>query len=181
MAPNVTGYLLALAVFWGGAVCGAAQVGADNRTSVASSQDESDDRPRNIRESLERMRIDREKKDFERMVERGEEALKITEEIEVSFEKKGRLTEKEMAKLAAVEKLAKRIRSDLGGDDDNKTEGIQPNGDPFSFMDGIKTLRTSTEELFRELKKSTRFTISAAAIQSSNSVLRLARFLRIAR
>ena len=179
MIPNLTGFFLAFAICLGVALGSNAQVAADNKAPVIPGQSELDDRPRSIKESLEKMRIEKEKKDFERMIERGEEALKITEELEVSFERKGRLTEKEKAKLAAVEKLAKKIRSDLGGGDD-RDEEARPHGDSLSFIDAIRSLRSSTQDLFGELKKSTRFTVSAAAIQSSNAVLRLARFLRIA-
>jgi hypothetical protein len=179
MISNLTRFLFVFAICLGAALCCAAQAGADNQTSVIPRQSEPNDRPRNIKESLEKMRIEKEKRDFERMIERGEEAVRITEELEVSFEKKGRLTEKEMAKLAAIEKLAKQIRSDLGGDDDKK-EQVRPHGESFSFMDAIRSLRSSTQDLFCELKKSSRFTVSAAAIQSSNAVLRLARFIRIA-
>jgi hypothetical protein len=170
-------FLIVFAICTGSVLYATAQTGADNQSSVIPRAAD-EDRPRNIKESLEKMRIEKEKKDFERMLERGEEAVKITEEIEATFERKGRLTEKEKTKLAAVEKLARQIRNDLGGGDD-KTEQIRPHGESVSFLDAIRSLRSSTQDLFGELKKSSRFTVSAAAIQSSNAVLRLARFLRI--
>ncbi|CAN5346180.1 hypothetical protein BH20ACI2_BH20ACI2_12220 [soil metagenome] len=160
-----------------------AQSAADNQSSVLGRPGESDkdDRPRTIRDTMQKMRIEKEKKDFQRMIERGEEVVKIAAELEQSLEQKGQLTGQEIAKLASVEKLAKQIRSDLGGGDDDGTDGIRSHDSGFNVIEAIRTLRSSTEDLFNELQKTTRFTISATAIQSSNAVLRLARFMRIAR
>jgi hypothetical protein len=154
---------------------------ADNKSLVFSRPDSGDDdRPKSLKETLEKMRIEKEKKDHNEMIERGEEVLRISEQLEKAFEANGKLTDKEIAKLAVVEKIVKKIRNELGGDDDDE------NSDParsrnLSVLpaEAIKSLRDTTVALFDELKKSTRFTISAAAIQSSNAVLKLARFLRI--
>ena len=43
----------------------------------------------------------------------------------------------------------------------------------------LDTLKTSTAKLVDELKKTTRFSLSATAIQTSNAVLTVARFMRI--
>ncbi|MEO6050848.1 MAG: hypothetical protein ABIP78_05890 [Pyrinomonadaceae bacterium] len=128
------------------------------------------------------MRIDKDKKDFDQMIERGGEALKISEELDKSFEANGRLTEKEKAKLESVEKLVKKIRSELGGDDDSDSdarEKPQAETSSLSLADAVKALRSTTIDLYNELKETTRFTISAAAIQSSNTILKLARFLKL--
>ncbi len=160
-----------------------AQSAADNQSSVFGKPGESerDDRPRTIRDTIQKMRIEKEKKDFQRMIERGEEVVKIAADLEQSLEQKGQLTGEEIAKLASVERLAKQIRSDLGGGDEDGADVIRSQNSGFNVVEAIKTLRSSTEDLFNELKKTTRFTISATAIQSSNAVLRLARFMRIAR
>lgn len=157
-----------------------AQASADNQSSILGRSSADDDsQPRSIKESLLKMKIEKEKKEYDRMIERGEEAVKIASELESSLAEKGFLTEKEKAKLASVEKLAKQIRNDLGGDDDGSSE-VRLNNLSFSLADAVKSLRASAEDLFNELKKTTRFSISATAIQSSNAVLRIAKFMRIA-
>lgn len=166
-------------------ICCLAQ-SADNKGAIFSKPGESDDdnRPRGFKETLEKMRIEKEKKDFDEMIERGEEALKISEELEKAYAQNGRLTANEVTKLETVEKLVKKIRNELGGDDDSDSgnvenlQGRSENG-PLSRPDAIKSFRATTGKLFDELKKTTRFTISAAAIQTSNMVIKLARFLRI--
>ena len=117
------------------------------------------------------------------MLDRGEEALRLSEQLEKAFGANGKLSDKEVAKIAAVEKIVKKIRNELGGDDDGKEESDdeRPSGSALSPADAVKSLRSTTLALFDELKKTTRFSISAAAIQCSNTVLKLARFLRISK
>ena len=140
-----------------------------------------EDRPRAIEERLVKMRIEREKKDHNEMVARGEELHQIVNELEKSFATNGRLSDADLSNLTAAEKLAKKIRSDLGGSNDDE-EDVKPGegNKPFSLSDAVKAIQTTSEKLFGELKKSTRFTISVPAIQSANAVIRLARFLRVA-
>jgi hypothetical protein len=154
---------------------------ADDKGSIrVKAGEKDDDRPKGFRETLEKLRIEKDKKDHDQMIERGEEAVKISEQLEKAFAANGRLTDKEIEKLAAVEKIVKKIRNELGGDDDGESdEPTRPNGQTFSPAVAVKFLRSSTVTLFDELKKTTRFTISATAIQSSNAVLKLARFLRL--
>lgn len=160
-----------------GVIACAAQ-GADGRTPIHPDKEDVRDRPKSMLETLERLRIQKEKKEYDKMIGRGEEALKISAELETSFAASGRLTEKEVSKIAAVEKIVRLIRGDLGGDDDDERSAVQE-GKSLSLADAVKSLRSTTVALFDELKKTSRFTISAAAIHTSNVVLRLARFLRI--
>ncbi len=81
------------------------------------------------------------------------------------------------ARVANIEKLAKRIREDLGGDDDGEDDGQRKGLSP---ADAVKSLR-ATVSLFEQLKRTSRFSISATAIESTNALLKITRFLRITR
>jgi|SRR4029079_2457701 len=142
-------------------------------------QSKPDDRPKSVREMMQRMRIDQEKKDHQEMIDRGEEALKISEQLEQSFGQRSTLTRNDRERLDSLEKLVKKIRGELGGDDeeDDADKGDAPR-QPRSPADGLKALQDLTGKLLDELKKTSRFGISAAAIQSSNAVLKVVRFLR---
>lgn len=155
---------------------GLAQNAEDSRPGSKTDQ-EKDAPPKSIQETLEKMRIEKDKKDHEEMLDRGDEAAKITDQLEKSFEQNGKLSNDDIARLTKVEKLAKKIREELGGkeDADDDDDGM---GTP-SLGDALKILRTSTFALYDELKKTSRFTVSAAAIQSTNTVLKLARLLKI--
>lgn len=153
---------------------------ADNTTSVVPKNDDSrSDYPKSFRETLEKLRIEKEKKEYQEMLDRGNEALKLSEELEKAVEKSGTLTSRDQAKVANVEKLVKKIRGELGGNDEDEREneggGVLTKLSP---IDAVKSLRSATVSLMDELKKTTRFTISAAAIQSTNTVLRVVKFLR---
>lgn len=172
--------LLFLLIVSGAAVAFGQGIGADGRPMTGSSNNnkDNDERPKSFRETLEKLRIEKEKKDYDQMIERGEEAVKISENLERAYEQNGRLTDREIAQLAEAEKLVKKIRSELGGDGDDEdkpTEGEQPP----SQKEAVKSFRTTVAKLFGELKKTSRFTISAAAIQTSNAAIKIARFLKL--
>ena len=158
--------------------------GADGKASIIpkiNEADEDDDRPKSFKETLVKLRIDKEKKEFDEMIERGGEALKLSEELEKAYTANGHLNIGEINKLATVEKLVKKIRNELGGDDDTEDSDSKAVTSPLPIAQGdaVKSFRSTTLKLFEELKKTTRFTVSAAAIQTSNAVLKLARLLRI--
>ena len=137
-----------------------------------------EDRPQTINETLYKLRVEQEKKEHGQMLSRGEEALRITEAIEKEFEEKGRLTSDEVSKVANIEKLVKRIRSELGGDDEDDKQSEGDASKPVSPGEAVKSLKELTRNLCNELKKTTRFTISLTAIQASNAVLRVTRLIR---
>lgn len=161
---------------------------ADNRSSLIVKPGEDDDnadRPKSFKETMVKLRIEKEKKEYDEMIERGEKALKLSEELERAYAHNGRLTQNEFVKLDTVEKLVKKIRNDLGGDDEEEEMESSNFEEPraterrLSPADAVKSFRDTTVRLMGELKKTTRFTISAAAIQTTNAVLKLTHFLRI--
>lgn len=145
-----------------------------------------EDLPKNIKETLEKGRIEREKKDHNEMLKNGEEALKLSEELEKSVAENNNLNSDDRKKLERLEKILKKIRKELGGDDDGNeelnVEATSVNEEkPSSIMGAIKKLQNTASNLLGELKKTSRFSISAAAIQSSNAFLKLVKFLRFTR
>lgn len=149
-----------------------------------------EDLPKSIQESLVKQRIEREKKDFQEMIERGEEALKLSEELEKSIAQNSKLSSQDQQKLERLEKIVKKIRKELVGDDDNdefsagfkETEngetGAVKEDKPLTVASAIKVLQTSAAKMVEELRKTTRFSISAMAIQSSNALLKIVRFVQ---
>lgn len=148
---------------------------ADNDTPITPGVDGGRRQSRSFIEMMNKMRIEREKKDYEQLLERGEEALKLSNDLETAIESKSGLSELDRAQLDRLEKLIKKIRSDIGGGDDDEKEA---DGKPATLAEGFTKLKDATATLVDELKKMTRFSISAAAIQTSNSILRLTRFLK---
>ena len=162
---------------------GLAQKGADGKPiSLSSDGKDDEDKPTSYKESIEKLRIEKDKKDHQEMVDRGEEAVKLSDEVKKSFEENGKLSNEDLAKVAKVEKIVKKIRTELGGNDDDgddkdQASGDKPGGD-LSLAGAVDSLQSKANALYDELKKTTRFTISAAAIFSTNAVLKLAQTLR---
>ena len=147
-----------------------------------------EDLPKSIKENLEKQRIEREKKDYREMLERSEEALKLSDELEKSVAQNSKLTAQDQAKLERLEKIVKKIRKELGGDDDD-SEILEANPEitssedekiekPLTVVSAIKRLQSGAAKLVEELKKTTRFSISAVAIQSSNALLKIVKFVQ---
>jgi len=137
--------------------------------------------PRNIRESLAKFKAEKSKKEHAELLKRGEEAVELSEQLKLTVENGGQLSPADLEKLESLEKLVTRIRKDLGGSDkgmDDAETGTEEK-EPDSIQDGFRSLWAVTVELGKELKKTSRFTVSAVAIQTSNSVLRLVKFLRL--
>ncbi len=126
--------------------------------------------------------VEQRKKEHDEMLKRGEKALELSEQLERAFSQNNTLSPQDMEKLEGLEKIVKKIRSDLGGDDDDDGGDDQPEAartdKPVDLVDGFKILQSNTVKLVNELKKTSRFSISAVAIQSSNSILKIVRFLR---
>jgi hypothetical protein len=140
-----------------------------------------EDLPKNIKETLAKQRIEREKKDYEELLQRSEEAVKLSQELEKSFTNSNQLSAEDQKKLDRLEKLVKKIRSELGGDDDGgEPEAVEKDKPekPSTIGSAFKTLQSNTAQLFDEIKKSTRYSVSVVAIQTSNALLKLVKFIR---
>ncbi len=131
--------------------------------------------PKSILETLAKQRIAEEKKDYDELLKKSGEAVELTKELQNSFAKHKKLTAQDKSKLKSLEKLLKQVRSDLGGEGVDDEE-MSEKSDSVSNM--LSTLSKSTEQLFDEIKQTSRHTISAVAIKSSNAILSIVKFLR---
>ena len=129
-----------------------------------------------VKEMLAKMQSEREKKEHEELLKRADSALELSDELEKTFEQGHQLSADDR-RLVELEKVVKKIRDDLGGDDDEEEEKAAKER-PKDVKDAFLALRRSTLQLVDEVKKTTRYSISVAAIRSSNNVLKLLRFLR---
>ncbi len=144
---------------------------ASNRSGANNKEDF----PKGIKESLAKSRIEREKKDHEELIQNGEEVVKLSENLEKSFAESNTLSSEDQKKLDRLEKLAKKIRKELGASDgDDTDEDINLS----SMRNAFQTLQSNTNNLVSELKKTTRYSISVVAVQSSNTLLKIVKFIR---
>lgn len=132
--------------------------------------------PKGIQENLAKQRIEREKEDYVQLLQRGEEAVKLSSEVEKSFSQNNQLSAADRKKLDRLEKVVKKIRSEIGANDDDSA--IETESKPLTILNALDALQNNTAKLVEELKKSTRYSISVIAIESSNLLLKVVRFLR---
>jgi hypothetical protein len=151
-------------------------IGADNSPVFGHERD----LPRGTREMRFKMLLEQNKKDHDEMLKRGEEVRRLSERVIKSFEMNGSLSDEDRHLLESLEKNVKKIRDELGGDSDGEKIGelLGTDKNP-AFAIAVDKLKTAATNLVNELQKTTRFSISATAIQSSNAVLTVARFLRV--
>ena len=166
------------------AVASASAQSSDNSESLIPGRRPQQDQPKSVKEYLAKQRAEKARKDHEELLRRGEEVVTLTEELETAFETNNGLSPADRTKLANLEKLVTKIRKNLGGDDDD--EGSDEFGQfaeseesPGTLKSAFTSLKEMSTRLLDELKRTTRFSISALAIQSSNSVLKIVRFLRL--
>ncbi len=155
----------------------AAVVFADAQDATSRGGDRTkEDLPKGIKENLAKQRIEREKEDYAELLQRGEEALKLSNELEKSFAENNQLSAADQKKLDRLEKVVKKIRNEIGADDDDKA--VEVDNKPLSVLSALNTLQNNTVKLVDELKKSTRYSISVVAVESSNLLLKVVRFLK---
>lgn len=140
--------------------------------------------PKTMKEMLIKKRIEQEKKEHDELLKRGEEAVEISTQLELAFAQHNQLSAVERERLDYLAGLVKKIRKEIGASDEgvdeepNTAETEAKEDKPSTMEAAFKVLQSTTVKLVDELKKTTRFTISAVAIQSSNSLLRIVRFIR---
>ena len=136
-----------------------------------------------LREMLAKQRAERDKKDHQELLDRGDEALKLAQQLEASFEQHGGFSQEDRARLESLERTVVKIRKELGAENDDEpvkdpATSAEEEPKPSNMEEAFNYLKSSTLKLVDELKKTTRFSVSVVAIQSSNTVLKLVRFLR---
>jgi hypothetical protein len=169
-------YFLIYSAFLFVLLFGAVVFGQADASTPNGRPQQKEELPKNIRETLAKQRIEQEKKEYDELVKRSEEAVRLSEELDKSFTASNQLSGEDQKKLERLEKLVKKIRSELGGDDEEEKPEIEEK--PSSVGSALKALQTNAVKLFDEIKKSTRYSVSAIAIQSSNLLLKVLKFIR---
>jgi len=126
----------------------------------------------------EEMRIKREiksaEKDHKQNLERAKEVSDLGQELAASFRKDNSLDPEDIKKLEKLEKLAKRIRSEAGGSDDEVTMEKRP-GDLVEAMNCVAKVSASLNE---KVQETPRQVLSATIIDMANVLLELIRIVR---
>ena len=182
MAVRFVNLIIFAVLFTGSAVVVFSQMPELPDATTRGRRDRRPDMPLGLKEMLAKQKAEREKKDHDAMLARGDEALRLTKQLESSFAANKEISQQDKSRLESLEKVVAKIRKELGGEDGDGDAATLPSVEepkPSNLEEAFQYLQSTTVKLVDELKKTTRFSISAVAIQSSNTVLKLVRFLRI--
>lgn len=130
-------------------------------------------------EMLVKQCIKNQQKEYNELLSNGEEAAKLSAELVQSFDKSPAMGAQDQKKLERVEKLFKKIRNSLGAEED--TDIATEDDKPMTVKAAFVALSERATSLVAELKKTTRHSVSVIAIQSSNAVIKLVKFIRFGR
>lgn len=126
-------------------------------------------------ENLTKLRIRAQVKEHQEFVQRGVEVAKLTAELNESVQNSGGLnSQKDFEALNQVEKNVKKIRKVLGGSDDDDAGEIKA----ATLAEAATRLAEIGAVLSEEIKKSSRYTVSADSIDGANEMLELISFIR---
>ncbi len=108
------------------------------------------------------------------MVERAAEAARLGLELRTAFDKQQTLGREDLKRLEKLEKLARKIRGNAGGSDDD-----EPLKDPPAALgETVARLAEVSVKLNEVARMSTRLVVSGAVIECSNELIELVRHLR---
>ncbi len=160
-------------------VCAAAQ-GLPDASTASGRPDptKQTDLSDGIKESLAKQRIKKEEKDYQELIKRGEEAAQLGAELNKSLEAAQNLLPEDEKKLDRLEKIVKKIRVELGAEDDKDDRPESKTEKSSNARAAVKKIQEETANLLSEIKKIGRHSISVVAIENSNSLIKLVRFLR---
>jgi hypothetical protein len=125
-------------------------------------------------ELLHRASIRRQEEAHQEMVERAKENTRLGLQLAASVGKGASPQTDELKKLDRMEKLARKIRGDSGGSEDGT--GLQ--NLPGDVSGSVRLLAETSENLLKEVEKTSRLVASATVIKRSNEVISLVRHLK---
>ena len=175
-------FFVLITLFFVTSVLGAsAQSASSTRTNAAdASRANSYERGREeeptkgMLETRYRWQLREAEKDHREMLDRCETVARLSKDLYQSFQQNNTLTANDSAKLSEIEKLLKKLRKSMGGDDDEAAE----QNNPSSVGDALDKFAQIAAALNDELKESTRYEISASSIENTNEMLKLLAFIR---
>jgi hypothetical protein len=125
-----------------------------------------------------KMAIARAEEDHKKVLEDVEKLNNLSSEIARGYGESKRLSADDIKKLGTIEKLAKHVLTQSGGEEvDQKSNEIEH----MPLADAIDLLSTTVANIRKEMTAETRFVVSATVIANSNEVINLSRIIRHAK
>ena len=122
-----------------------------------------------------RMEIARAEAEYKKVLEDTDKLSSLSSEVAHAFTSNGKLADEDLKKVGAIEKLARRILSNVGGDvvsDDSGDIQHKP------LNDAITLMSTDADKVQKCIKEQTRYVVSAAVIGNTNEIIHLTHQIR---
>lgn len=150
-----------------------AQHGGSPRLAGTIDEDESKQSP-GREEMLKNLEVRRRELAYKENIDRAKEGAALGAELRQAYERSKTIGSAEQKKLGRLEKLARSIREDAGGDDDKEGLKEVPTDPATSFVQ----LQKLSEELQTRVEKTPRHVVSTSVINTANRLLGLIRHIR---
>jgi hypothetical protein len=113
-------------------------------------------------------------KEYKDNVQRAREAAELSSQLRDALKEGRPFGRDETKKLERLEKLARKIRDEAGGSDEESLL----NNPPGKLDSALSTIADVAESLYKALQKTPRQVISASIIENANRLAKLARLTR---
>ena len=139
--------------------------------------DRNDDlnRPLTVQESLTRARIAAAEQEYHKIKQIAGELTLLAKDLHRTSQGQVELTSDNKKKLDKLEKLAKKVRSEEGGSDDDLVDK------PADLDSALKQLELAAIDVDAEIKDLNRYGISARLVGKVNEIISLAKFIKKAK
>jgi hypothetical protein len=125
-------------------------------------------------EIIKRAEIKREEESHSEMVERADEAERLGLDLRSAFDRQKGFGREDLKRLERMEKLARKIRGNAGGSDDEQ----QLKDPPARLEEAVARLADVSVKLNESVRKTTRLVVSGTVIERSNELIELVRQVR---
>ncbi len=113
-------------------------------------------------------------KEHEENIKRATELGQLGQELKTTIKTRTILEREDAKKIDRLEKLAKKIRGEAGGEDDD----VQIVNAPADVPSAINQIADAAELLSKDVQKTPRQVVSASVIDRANVLLQLVKILR---
>jgi hypothetical protein len=128
-------------------------------------------------EMLKDVEIKRREAVYQENLDRAKEAAQLGAEVLDAYKQQKSLSPAELKKLSRIEKLARSVRNEVGGDDDDTTLK-----DPPTRMESaLQQLAELSADFRKKVEKTPRYVVSAGVINSANQLLALMKYIKTLR
>ncbi len=122
-----------------------------------------------------RMEIARADAEYKKALEDADKLSSLSGEVARALHDTGKLNGDDLKKVGTIEKLAKRILTQAGGDEVSEhAEDLQHK----AINDAVEQLSAAADRVQKCVKEQTRFVVSATVISNANDIIHLAQHIR---